>query len=933
MRTRTTQKEPSVPIVGRGPELDAIMTVLSDVRAGLGRQVVIEGEPGIGKTRLAAEITDRLAVDFHVFRARGAELDHDRPFGLVVDALGGDHDATIAGLLRASGEGSADHRHRIVDAVEDAFEREAMQRPLVLLLEDVHWADHGSILALHRLTRRDDLPICTVVTCRPVPRPDELRRVFDGMVDAGGLHLQLQPLDDDAVFELAQADLGANPGPLLRSQLARTAGNPLFVLELLGGLVEENLIEWSAGVAETHRAVEPPPSLRTVIIRRLGFLGRDSLELLRTASVLGESFSAADLATATNMPLADVLKTLEDPLAAGFVAADADAFTFRHDVVREALYTDIAPAVRKAMHLHVGRALAASGAPTIRVAEHVALGAEVGDRQAVSYLRDAAFEVASRDPVTAAELARRAADLLPAEDADRVTLLMPAVQQLTRAGRIEDSAALATELAPLLDGSPLEIVLDFERMNHLVVQMRVDELAEYARRLLEDRSLPEVYRMYAITLAVGVRAMLQEPAALQEMDEVRPFAAANPESGPAAMCSWIDGYNAWMHGRFAEAAGHFERAVPGTSVFPGGVGQGLALAGAAQGLVDRMAEAFDTFEAARRELEQRGMVQYMIEHHWLLGAVLFVAGRWDDALAELAASRQLARETGAAGTASVVPDPTPLIHAFRGDATAARQALESAACEPALSSGLLTDWTSPIRVVVSESAGDRADANETLLSWRKAMDDYGFVPDFRTTGRMLVRVARRMGDERLLGRLREAATVALDAAGGVKSVEGAALHVAGAVAGDCEMLLAAVEAARTGGRPFDIAEACAEAAHALLRSGDRTAGLALLEEAFGRYDELGARNCVAALDREVRDLGIRRGARRPRVGARFGWESLTETERRVVACLAEGLTNGEIGQRLYISKTTVASHLRSVFRKVGVSSRTELAAENTRRVT
>jgi DNA-binding CsgD family transcriptional regulator len=144
------------------------------------------------------------------------------------------------------------------------------------------------------------------------------------------------------------------------------------------------------------------------------------------------------------------------------------------------------------------------------------------------------------------------------------------------------------------------------------------------------------------------------------------------------------------------------------------------------------------------------------------------------------------------------------------------------------------------------------------------------------------------------------------------------------------MLVEAVGAARAGGRPFDIAEACAETAVALLRRGERSSATELLDEAFARYEELGARGCEAALGREVRELGVRRGTRRARTAARHGWESLTETERRVVACLAEGLTNGEIGKRLYISKTTVASHLRSVFRKIGVSSRTELAAEATR---
>lgn len=153
VRARTAETGSSLPVVGRDAETFVLMGLLDEVRAGSGRQVVIEGEPGIGKTRLAAEIIDR-AAGFTVLGATGEELQRDRPFGLLVDALDVDGDETredrrtIAELLRASADVSPDHRYLIVDAIEDAFEREGMQRPVVCVLEDVHWADPGSILAV-----------------------------------------------------------------------------------------------------------------------------------------------------------------------------------------------------------------------------------------------------------------------------------------------------------------------------------------------------------------------------------------------------------------------------------------------------------------------------------------------------------------------------------------------------------------------------------------------------------------------------------------------------------------------------------------------------------------------------------------------------------------------------------------------------------------
>jgi DNA-binding CsgD family transcriptional regulator len=287
-------------------------------------------------------------------------------------------------------------------------------------------------------------------------------------------------------------------------------------------------------------------------------------------------------------------------------------------------------------------------------------------------------------------------------------------------------------------------------------------------------------------------------------------------------------------------------------------------------------------------------------------------------------------ETGAQGSANSIPDPTPLVHAFRGNAAAAVQAVEQLDSEPNLSGGLFVNWIEPMRAIVWEYAGNRASALNTLRSWRTAMDELGFVPDFRTIGRTLVRIARE--DDELLARMARAAAEALGASDGVRSVEGAALLVSGAISGDPQTVLTAVDAARAGDRSFDIAEACAEAAVVLVGSGRRDEGLEFADEAFLRYEELDARACEAVLARELREAGVRRGTRRARAESRHGWDALTETERRVVALVGEGLTNGEIGGRLFISKGTVATHLRSVFRKVGVSSRAELASEAARRL-
>lgn len=168
-------------------------------------------------------------------------------------------------------------------------------------------------------------------------------------------------------------------------------------------------------------------------------------------------------------------------------------------------------------------------------------------------------------------------------------------------------------------------------------------------------------------------------------------------------------------------------------------------------------------------------------------------------------------------------------------------------------------------------------------------------------------------------------------AAGAPSAEGAALRCRGLLEDDPDVLLSSVEAYRRGPRPFDRALACEDAAAALGRGGRREEAVPLFEEALSAYERLGALRDVARATATMRDLGLPRGARRPRRRPSSGWEGLTPAELKVVQLVAEGLTNGEIAKRLFISRYTVETHLKHVFAKLGLSSRVEVAAEAARR--
>ncbi|HVF52335.1 MAG TPA: AAA family ATPase [Actinomycetota bacterium] len=926
-------------VVGRAEELSLLESLLKETADGSGGAAILEGEPGIGKSRIVEALCDTaLSNGSSVYRGTGQEFGVERPFGVIWQALEGrlsrnDDRQKIAALLEdAPTEFGADRRFVIIDAIEDAFEHEAQVRPVLLSIDDAHWADASSILTLHALAQRRDLKVLLLVSCRPVPRSAELKRLIDDLTGSGSALVTLRPLDDDAVAELARVRLGSEPGDSLKQQLRRAGGNPLFVLELLEGLSEEDMLRFDGDLAEAPRSVQPPPSLRALIIRRLSFMDESSVELLRTAAVLGDQFSAQDLATVTGTSLTTVLDRMKEPIAAGVIDATEETFSFQHDVVREALYGDVATAVRKGLHLHIGRVLAASGASKIRVAHHVSLGAELGDREAVTWMREAALAVGPQDPNLAVDLLDRAADLLPPDDPERDGLLLEEILRLMFAGRLERASDLADELRRRVAGTPLEAMVDTQRLGILSLQFRVHEMARLADQILENDDLPEDLRMQTVVASAASRLAGGDiQGAKSRMAEARAYTESVPDSTAAGLYLWLAAALLIYEGRFTQAAERLEQALPRTEMFLGGRGQGLDFVGYGYTVgADDVQKARTTLEQGRAELEHRGALSYVVEYHWLRANLEFAAGNWDDALVEMSAANDLGAETGTFGVAiGAAPDPTILIRLFRGDPLGAMQALQVA---DGYESGMfVSHWLEPIRALVEDASGDRPGALSRLRAWHRDMDRKAFVPDLRTIGRSLARLYREVGDPDLLAHALAGARDAHERADGLKSMESATLLVEGLIEEDVDRVLTAVDAAREAERAFDLAEACAEAGAALLRRGDADAGRSFAMEAWAIYDDLGASRQEAVLAQDLRDLGVRRGSRGKRGRPSLGWDSLTQSERRVVDLVGEGLTNREIGTRLFVSKGTVATHLRNVFRKLEVTSRTELAAEAARR--
>lgn len=278
------------PTFGWAVELASLDWLVDELLAGSGRAVSLEGEAGIGKGHLAAEALERAgAAGILVARATADELGRDRPgslaMGLVTELER--RSPGMKGERPPTGRGD----HRFVEQFTAIIETFAQEQPVLLIAEDLHWADDLSLRAIGALaTRLAPISAAMVLSFRPSPRPDLLRKLRDVLEDAGAEHHLLDPLDPEAVTSLVATLTGAPPGPRLRDYLLTTAGNPLFVIEMLDALEHDGALDLEAGVVEVATdGIELPDRLRETALRRIRDLPETTVDVVRHACLLGSA--------------------------------------------------------------------------------------------------------------------------------------------------------------------------------------------------------------------------------------------------------------------------------------------------------------------------------------------------------------------------------------------------------------------------------------------------------------------------------------------------------------------------------------------------------------------------------------------------------------------------------------------------------------------
>ena len=926
-------------LVGRDSEMALLTGLVRDLARGRGSSVLIEGEPGIGKSALVRAATAVASeAGCEVFWGAGDELGQALPLLPFLDGLRvrepsfNQRRDTIVRLLR--GEVTAARGTDIPAVLAEQLlalvSDECAVRPTVLVIDDLQWADQASITLWGRLARAArQVPLLLVGMTRPVPHRDDvlaLRRMVD---DAA--RLQLTGLAQPAVSELVASLAGGRPDDELLRLADGAAGNPLYVTELVAALARGSSLAVTEAGGARLASGSAPGSLAAAIADRLGFVTGPVREVLRAAALLGADFAVTDLATVLGRSVADLIPSVDEACAVGVLAESGHGLGFRHPLIRAALYEEMQASVRAAWHRAAGRALAEAGAPTDRVARQLLRAvdgsggpAEPADDWLLDWLAQHADLLVGQAPGVAAELLTRAVAGSPGS-ARHGWLASRLADALFRTGDIAAAEQVANRALEHATEPDLLVDLHWTLAQCRMMDGRFAESLAALDLALASPGISARHRARLLVLAARTHNILGQAA---KAGEVAGTALAVAEK---AGDNWAMGWAlhvltlvAAVQGRLADALPKFDRAVAVTQADPTltdlrlllQINQSLML-----GNLDRYDEAVTAAGQVRDLANQVGTAVRMAQAHTALSQLLFETGRWDDALAEVEILRANPR---APEVACINQGIAAVISFHRGETDVARRHLAAAVPHAELIGNRVIGALVLARSLDREQDGVLPEALAALTGAVNGnTEQLEEIEDLLADG---VRLAIQTGDldtaQALAGH-----AAALAAGSDVPHRQADTLYCRGLLDRDAPRLLAAAERYGEAGRPLLRAKALEAAAGYFVDGDDRGQARAAFTQAVEVYSSLDAAADVARLQATFRAHGIRRGPHAKHRQARSGWDSLTATEIKIAAFVQEGLSNPEIAAKLLLSRRTVGTHVSHILKKLDVNSRTDIARE------
>lgn len=928
-------------LLERHAELALVEAGIAAAAAGHGGLLWIEGRAGIGKTELVRRARHAAAgAGLRVCGARGAELEREFPFGVVRQLFEGvlqgvepaDQTALLSGAAGAatgalglSSDVAVPNVLPVLHGLYWLTVNLATTRPLLIAVDDAHWADAVSLRYLDYLARRlDELQVLVLVASRPAEPhsdPDLLARIG---TETNSQAIRPSPLTAAAVARLVEGHLeGPADMEFVRACYDATGGNPFLVHHLLASLREAGAVS-SAAFAPSVFTTAPDTVARTTRTR-LASLPEEATRLAEAVAVLGDD---AQLAMAAALAEADasVAATAADRLAAIGLLWPSRPPAFVHPLLRSVVYTGIPTARRSAQHRRAARLLADAGSPLDRIAAQLLVTEPGGDRWVVGMLQaGAAAALAAGDPAAAGVLLQRAlAEPAPAELRPGLLWELGAAEQRSQSPKAIDHLRQAHELA-LDPGQRVGIV------RALMLALMGAGRAEEVEPLLD----PAIEAAAAVDpdLALQLEGEVLSVARLAARQQIWTQARLEGWRGEtlgrtpgerlllATLCNQV----AISGGTADEAARLAEQAL-GDGVLlreQTADAQPFYLATYVLASAGRLGRAAEMLDSARADAVARGSQLGFAMASVFRSYVEFATGRIGEAEAEAADALR------AAGDENVWPAGFPACVAAMIDvlvvqarATEAERLLQrhhlAGSLPDSLSHRVLLHSRGQLRLVAGDPPRALEDFDEldrretawaTLNPWLNnhrhgavlALVRLGRANDAHQRARAALAAAQHWGTDQAVGR-------ALLALGTASPAAEADTHLA-----------EAVDALAASPARLDHAASLVELGALRRRSGARRAAEDTLRQGLDLAARIGAGLLADRARAELVAMG-----RRPRRTAITGVDALTGSERRVADLAAGGMTNRDIAQSLFVTTRTVEIHLSAAYRKLGIDSRTRL---------
>ena len=928
-------------LLERETELAAVASHITAIPDG-GRLLVIEGPPGIGKSALVAE-TKTLAqvAGWQVLGGRGVELERSFSYGVVrqlfepvVVSLGAEERAELlagaAGLAaplvdpaQVAAEPTGDSSLAMMHGLYWLTANLAARRPLLLALDDLHWCDLASLRWLaYVLPRMDGLGLFVVVALRPKEPAEDASLVAQIVSDPLAAVIRPAPLSQPAAARLLRKTLSPDADDAFCAACwEETAGNPFLLRELVHAILDEGLPPIEASVPAL-RGLGARAGSRAVSLR-LSRLMPEATSLARAVAILGDDAGARQAAALAGLGQ-QAASDAADALVRVDVLRSQPSLGFVHPLVRSAVYESMPSLDRDSGHARAARLLSDLRADPERVGAHLLRSPPAADTAVVATLRDAARRAARRGASESAVAYLRRALAEPPPDSQYAEVLLElgtvevhvdgdsAIAHLQQAYALIDEPVARAETALLLGRQLVEL-----RGNeaHALFMTALDALAG---------ADPELERLLEAGLLTND---LFQPslhgAASDRLERVRRQPAADT-LGEKLLLSLLAYHDARAGVPAAQVVPWLRQALVG-----GGLVQAYASAALAQAcFVLAMAdldEALTLYGDLLAEAHRRGSVFVFTAAKIFHAKVLTWRGDLAEAEADATEALAAAAVWGASARLSALAAvflaevlmerglldeaAAALTRAYRGESlpdSARLYFLPSTNARLRLLRGDLTGGVAEMLDAGQrlESVGSR---NPAFIAWRSP------------AALALLQLDRQDEARRLA-----AEELELARAWGAPRALGAALRAAGLAEGGergLEMLEEAVDVLANSPAKLEHAKARTELGAALRRANRRAEARHHLRRGIELATTCGAAPLAARGEAELLATGAR-----PRRVALSGVDSLTPSERRVAELAAGGSTNRQIAQTLFITQRTVEVHLTSVYRKLTIGSRAQLAA-------